>query len=91
MIQTDYVLLLARYNAWQNNQLRDALTGVDDAVLTTDRGAFFGTILRTLSHLLWGDAIWRAGSLMPSAPPMYRGRRALVIHRQAPTGRCDAS
>ena len=58
MIQTDYVLLLARYNAWQNNQLRDALTGVDDAVLTTDRGAFFGTILRTLSHLLWGDAIW---------------------------------
>ena len=49
---------MARYNAWQNRQLTEMLTGVDDDVLRADRGAIFGSIMGTLNHLLWADTIW---------------------------------
>ena len=55
---------MARYNAWQNTQLTDSLDGVGDAVLRQDRGAFFGSILGTLNHLLWGDTLWISRALM---------------------------
>ena len=29
-----------------------------DADLRADRGAFFGSIWRTINHLLWGDQLW---------------------------------
>lgn len=58
MIDPAYVQTLARYNAWQNSQLIDALAKVPQAILIVDRRAFFGSILKTLSHLLWGDALW---------------------------------
>ena len=36
-----------------------ALTGeLDDVERKRDRGAFFGSIHRTLNHILWGDRIW---------------------------------
>jgi len=57
-ITSDYCLTLARYNAWQNKQLRAAFETVDRAALTQDRGAFFGSILATANHLLWGDQVW---------------------------------
>lgn len=49
---------MSRYNAWQNNQLLDAVEVMDEDVWIMDRGAFFGSIGGTLSHLLWGDQIW---------------------------------
>ncbi|MEL7100118.1 MAG: DinB family protein [Pseudomonadota bacterium] len=58
MIDADYVRLMARYNAWQNRQLTEALEGQPDEVLHEDRGAFFGSIFSTLNHILWGDAMW---------------------------------
>ena len=58
MIDKGYVRSMARYNAWQNRQLTDALKDVSDADLRKDRGAFFGSIMGTLNHLLWGDTIW---------------------------------
>tara|TARA_R110002110_G_scaffold19492_1_gene80477 strand:+ start:2026 stop:2535 length:510 start_codon:yes stop_codon:yes gene_type:complete len=58
MIDRAYVLTMARYNAWQNLQLIDIIAGMDDAALVEDRGAFFGSILGTLNHLLWGDTLW---------------------------------
>jgi uncharacterized damage-inducible protein DinB len=58
MIEAGYVRTMARYNAWQNRQLTQLLTGVNDDVLRADRGAFFGSIMETLNHLLWGDTIW---------------------------------
>ncbi len=58
MIQKEYVVQMARYNAWQNNQLRDILKTMDFKELTTDRGAFFGSIFGTLNHMLWGDMMW---------------------------------
>ena len=60
MITPEYCRRMARYNAWQNRQLTEALDGQSLEVLTEDRGAFFGSILGTLNHLLWGDLMWMA-------------------------------
>lgn len=58
MIQKEYVLYMARYNAWQNNQLRDIVQQMSEADLKADRVAFFGSIFATLNHILWGDTLW---------------------------------
>jgi uncharacterized damage-inducible protein DinB len=58
MIQKEYVLYMARYNAWQNNQLRAIAPQMSEADLKADRGAFFGSIFATLNHILWGDSLW---------------------------------
>ena len=58
MIDRDYCVMMARYNAWQNRQLDDLLEALDPAELTADRKGFFGSILGTLNHLLWGDLMW---------------------------------
>jgi len=58
MLSPDYVLSMARYNAWQNRQMKAALEALPEAELTRDRGAFFGSIFATVNHLLWADAMW---------------------------------
>jgi len=58
MITPEYCRTMAHYNAWQNRQLTDALERVSLEELTADRGGFFGSVLGTLNHLLWGDGIW---------------------------------
>ncbi len=58
MITPEYCLLMARYNRWQNAELLKSLESMTDADLREDRGAFFGSILRTVNHLLWGDTLW---------------------------------
>ncbi len=60
MITVDYVRQMARYNAWQNTCLARATETLDDAGVRRDRGAFFGSILGTLNHLLWADRLWMA-------------------------------
>lgn len=58
MISLGYVQRLARYNRWQNEQLYAAADGLPEEERTRERGAFFGSIHRTLNHLLWGDRMW---------------------------------
>ncbi|MDX1780217.1 MAG: DinB family protein [Thalassovita sp.] len=58
MIDPGYCLNMARYNAWQNGLMKSALEQLDDTALRADRGAFFGSILKTINHLLWGDMTW---------------------------------
>lgn len=58
MIDIGYVRTMARYNAWQNAQVHAACARLAPAALTVERGAFFGTILGTLNHVLWGDRFW---------------------------------
>ncbi|WP_299196284.1 DinB family protein [uncultured Tateyamaria sp.] len=69
MIDAGYVRTMARYNAWQNRQLTEMLTGVPDEDLRKDRGAFFGSIMATLNHILWGDTIWMSRFTPKVAPP----------------------
>ena len=58
MITPDYCRMLARYNAWQNDGLRKLVPTLSADELSADRGAFFGSILATLNHLLWADGLW---------------------------------
>jgi len=58
MITPAYARTMARYNRWQNAQVLAACDTLAPEALSEDRGAFFGSILGTLSHLMWGDAIW---------------------------------
>lgn len=58
MIDPWYVRTMARYNSWQNAQLMPMLEAMTHEEVTEVRGAFFGSILGTANHLLWGDAMW---------------------------------
>ena len=58
MIDAAYVQRLARYNRWQNENLYGVADRLSDQERRRDRGAFFGSIHGTLSHLLWGDGTW---------------------------------
>ncbi len=58
MISVEHARLMARYNQWQNRSLYAAADTVSDAERRKERGAFFGSIHGTLSHLLWGDRMW---------------------------------
>jgi len=58
VIDVEYCRLLARYNRWMNERMYAALAAMPDAERKRDRGAFFGSIHRTLSHIVWGDLVW---------------------------------
>lgn len=58
MISPGYAHTMARYNAWQNQGLIGAADRLDPSARHLDRGAFFGSLQRTFSHLLWADTIW---------------------------------
>lgn len=66
MITVDYCVTMARYNAWQNRQLKLAFARLDETALHAERGAFFGSIFGTANHLLWGDTRWL--SLLTGSP-----------------------
>ncbi|MGE0316179.1 MAG: DinB family protein [Lautropia sp.] len=53
-----HLRLLAEYNGWMNRKLVAAARRLAPAELALDRGAFFGSILGTLNHLVVGDTIW---------------------------------
>ncbi len=54
----DHCRWMARYNAWFNERLYAACEQLDDAGRKLERGAFFGSIHRTLNHLIVADQIW---------------------------------
>jgi len=58
MIDRAYVQRMARYNRWQNENLYGVADRLPAAERQRERGAFFGSIEKTLSHLLWGDQAW---------------------------------
>lgn len=60
MITRDWVRMMAAYNAEMNRRLYAAAGQVPDEARRADRGAFFGSLHGTLSHLVWGDRNWMA-------------------------------
>lgn len=58
MIGPAFIQAMARYNRWQNANLYDVADRLSAAERERDRGAFFGSIHKTLSHLLWADRVW---------------------------------
>lgn len=60
MITPAYCQLLARYGRWMNERLYACVGTMSDEARRRDRGAFFGSIHRTLSHVVWADSVWLA-------------------------------
>ena len=70
MISNEFVKTMARYNQWQNGSIFGAADGLSDKARKLDRGAFFGSIHRTLCHLYWGDCLWTSRFAGFAAPAM---------------------
>ncbi|MBA56637.1 MAG: damage-inducible protein DinB [Pseudomonadales bacterium] len=51
-------LTWARYNQAMNNRLYKACVRLQPGQFTEDRGAFFGSVCRTLNHILIADTYW---------------------------------
>jgi len=54
----DYLTRMARYNQWVNLRLYDKVQQLPSDGIAKDRGAFFGSILGTLNHILVADMFW---------------------------------
>ena len=54
----DNYRFLARYNRWINQRLYQACETLTDEERKRERGAFFGSIHHTLTHLVLADKIW---------------------------------
>ena len=50
--------MLSQYNLWMNNKIFTICDSLSDDVRKKDMGAFFGSIHRTLDHILYGDKAW---------------------------------
>ncbi|MEO9589807.1 MULTISPECIES: DinB family protein [Marinobacter] len=54
----EHFQLLAAYNQWMNAKVYEAAGRLSASELTKDRGAFFGSILGTLNHIVVADTLW---------------------------------
>jgi uncharacterized damage-inducible protein DinB len=54
----DHYRMFAKYNRWANRLLYQAAGALTDAQYREDKGAFFGSLHRTLNHILAADRIW---------------------------------
>jgi len=54
----DYFNMFALYNRWCNERLYEASAKLSDADYRAEKGAFFGSVHRTLNHLVVTDRIW---------------------------------
>jgi len=54
----NHIALLAHYNQQMNRSIFTVLSKLDAPEISKDRGAFFGSIIGTLNHILVGDIIW---------------------------------
>lgn len=57
-MQQQNCLLMAQYNQWMNDKLYECARQLSAEDLHKDMGAFFGSVLGTLNHIVVGDIVW---------------------------------
>jgi len=68
----DVATTFAAYNRWVNVQIYDAASKITDDARRRTLGGSFGSVHRTLSHLIQGDRLWLQrfhGQPVPQLPP----------------------
>jgi uncharacterized damage-inducible protein DinB len=50
--------LMARFNQWANQRLYGSVAALSEEQYRAERGLFFGSVHRTLNHILVVDRIW---------------------------------
>lgn len=53
-----HFMMFAAYNQWANSRIYDAALDLTDEEFNRPVGAFFGSLMGTLNHLLVADRIW---------------------------------
>ncbi len=84
-----HFLMFAAYNAWANASVYEAAGQLSSEEFTRDTGAFFGSLMGTLNHILVADRIWMkrftgegdAPTLLDTV--LHRELAALAAARQA--------
>nr|TFG54556.1 MAG: damage-inducible protein DinB [Hyphomicrobiales bacterium] len=78
MLDRSYVQKMARYNRWQNENLYSVANALTEEERLRERSAFFGSIHKTLNHILWGDRMWMSRFAdMPRPEGGIKGSTAL--------------
>lgn len=54
----EYIQKMAEYNRFMNDKLLQAASQLPADILLANKGAYFGSILGTLNHVLVGDLLW---------------------------------
>jgi uncharacterized damage-inducible protein DinB len=70
--------MMAEYNAVMNRSLYEAAAGLDDVERKRERGAFWGSLHATFSHLLWADQMWMSRLAGWSRPPVPLARSGML-------------
>ena len=71
---------MARYGAWQNDNLIRAASQLSHAQRTAEAGLFFGSVFNTLNHLLWADQLWHARLADRQAPAVTQIPDSCALH-----------
>ena len=58
MITCEYIRTMAGYNRWMNEKVYAAASRFSADELAAERGAFFGSFIGTLNHVMVADLIW---------------------------------
>jgi uncharacterized damage-inducible protein DinB len=88
VITPDYLSAMALYNRWQNEQLYALCDTLSDPERKRDRGMFFGSIHKTLDHILYierailGMVITGQRPKLDMAELLYEDYDALKAERQ---------
>ncbi len=76
-LQLDQFRAFADYNARFNRRIYDACASLPVGEIEVDRGAFFGSIFGTLSHILLADRVWLGR--IASAFPNFRSLQGAAV------------
>ncbi len=80
MSRVSHVKLMSSYNNWMNKKVYEAAAALPADELARDRGAFFGSVLGTLNHLVVADTIWlKRFAAHPAGFPALEPLRKLAL------------
>ncbi len=74
----EHIRLMASYNTWMNNKIHESTGRLSDEEISSDRKAFFRSILGTLNHLIVADTIWLAR--FATHPAQYAALQPIQQH-----------
>jgi uncharacterized damage-inducible protein DinB len=84
-----HFMMFAAYNQWANSRIYAAAADLSDDEFGRDTGAFFGSMLGTLNHMLTADRIWMKRFTGEGDAPaaldtiVHRALAALRVAREA--------
>ena len=53
-----HFMMFAAYNQWANSRIYDACADLSEEEFGRNTGAFFGSMMGTLNHILTADRVW---------------------------------